>query len=150
MQSGELLNRLSSDTTVLQSAVTINVSMGLRFGAQVVIALIAVAVLSWSLTLVMLAVVPAIMIAGILYARFIKKIAKQYQKLLADATAAAQESLGAIRTVRSFAQESKESGRYSAAVQASYEQGAKRALGYGAFVGMIGLVGQSSIILVLW
>ena len=114
---------------MLQNAVTVNVSMGLRFGAQVLIALAAVLLLSWSLTLVMLSVLPAIVIAGVLYARFIKRIAKRYQALLAEASAVAQEALGAVRTVRSFAQEGRESGRYSAAVQASYVQGAKRGLG---------------------
>ena len=101
-KTGELMNRLSSDTAVLQSAVTINVSMGLRFAAQVIIALCAVLLYSWSLTLVMLSVVPIIVFSGVLYARFVKKIAKKYQALLADASSNAQETLGAVRTVRSL------------------------------------------------
>ena len=149
-QTGELLNRLSSDTAVLQSAVTLNVSMGLRFAAQVVIAIVAVFWLEWSLTLVMLSVVPAIAVAAVLYAKFIKKIAKAYQERLADASTIAQEKIGAMRTVRSFVMETKEASKYSSAVHASYVQGAKRALGYGVFVGAIGLVGQSAVILVLW
>ena len=149
-QTGELLNRLSSDTAVLQNAVTVNTSMGLRFAAQVIVALIAVFWLSWSLTLVMLSVVPAVLVAAILYGRFIKTIAKLYQERLADASSIAQEKLGAVRTVRSFAQEPHECVQYSSAVHASYVQGARRALGYGIFIGSIGLVGQSAVILVLW
>lgn len=53
-KTGELLNRLSSDTSALQNAVTVNVSMGLRFVAQLLISIGAVFVLQWSLTLVML------------------------------------------------------------------------------------------------
>jgi len=144
------MNRLSSDTAVLQNAVTVNVSMGLRFCAQVLIALAAVFLEQWSLALVMLSVVPAIAIAAILYARFIKRVASKYQECLAEAATVAQESLGAVRTVRSFAMEGKETKRYAAAVQASYEQGARRAFFYGVFVGSIGLVGQSAVVLVLF
>ena len=59
-RTGELTNRLASDTTVLQNAVTVNLSMALRFGLQ---ALGSIAILlwtSWKLTLVMLAVVPLV------------------------------------------------------------------------------------------
>ena len=147
---GELLNRLASDTAVLQDAVTVNVSMGLRFAAQVVIAIFAVFWLQWSLTLVMLSVVPLIMIAAVLYGGFIKKIAKRYQERLAEASTVAAEKISAVRTVRSFAMENAEVRKYSMAVHESYIEGAKRALGYGVFISMIGLVGQSAIILVLW
>ena len=82
--------------------------------------------LQWSLTLVMLSVVPGIAIAAVLYGKFIRKIAKRYQERLADASAVAAEKIGAVRTVRSFAMESQESAKYSAAVHASYEQGARR------------------------
>jgi ABC-type multidrug transport system fused ATPase/permease subunit len=148
--TGELLNRLSSDTSVLQNAVTVNVSMGMRFAAQVFIALLLVFLLQPKLTLVMLSVVPVIALSATCYARFIKRIAKEYQARLADASIVAQESLGAVRTVRSFAKEDKESGRYASAVNASYVQGSKRALAYGAFVGAIGLTGQCAVVLVLW
>lgn len=76
------------------------------------IAISAVLYLQWSLTLVMLSVVPAVAIAGVLYGRFVKRISKAYQQCLADASAVAQETLGAVRTVRSFAMERKESHRY--------------------------------------
>lgn len=149
-QTGELLNRLASDTTVLQNACTINISMGLRFAASVLISLVAVFWLSWSLTLVMLAVVPAIIIAAVIYGRFVKKIGKAYQARLADAAQIAQEKFAAVRTVRSFAMEDRELRQYADSVNKAYDKGAQRALGYGFFVGAIGLVGQSAIILVLW
>lgn len=149
-QTGELLNRLSSDTGVLQNAVTVNVSMALRFSAQVVIALAIIFFIQWSLTLVMLSVVPAIVLAAALYARLVKKISRRYQDRLADASTVAQESLGSVRTVRSFAMEAKEEARYARAVHESYVQGAKRAAAYGAFGGVLGLMGQCAVVLVLW
>lgn len=55
-----------------------------------------------------------------------------------------------MRTVRSFANEPREASQYSKAIHASYEQGAKRALAYGLFIGIISLVSQCAILLVLW
>ena len=57
-RTGDLISRLSSDTQVIQDAVTVNVSMALRFGLQIVGAIFALFSLSWKLTLVMLSVVP--------------------------------------------------------------------------------------------
>ena len=130
---------------MVQNAVTVNVSMALRFSAQIVIATAFVFLLQWSLTLVMLSVVPAIMITGVLYARFVKSIGKLYQDRLADASTVASEALGNVRTVRSFGMESKEASRYADAVQLSYVQGRRRAVAYGAFGGVLGMLGQCAV-----
>lgn len=118
--------------------------------AQVVIATVAVFVLQWRLALVMLSVVPIIVLAGGVYARFVKRVAKRYQDCLASASTVASETLGAVRTVRSFARERREAGRYGSAISESYVEGARRALAYGVFLALIGFVGQSAVILVLW
>ena len=55
-----------------------------------------------------------------------------------------------MRTVRSFAAEHKEGARYLQAIDRSYRMGAKKALAYGAFGGIIGTVGQYAVCLVLW
>ena len=51
-KTGELMNRLASDTTVIQSAVTVNVSMGLRFAAQAIVGIMLIFLYSWKLSLV--------------------------------------------------------------------------------------------------
>jgi len=149
-KTGELLNRLSSDTAVLQSAVTINVSMGLRFSAQALFCLVAVFWIQWRLALVILALVPLLLLVSSVYGVFVKRVSKLYQAALADASNVAQEKISAVRTVRSFGMESVEVAAYSAAVAASYTQGARRALGYGAFVGVMMLIVQVAILGVLW
>ena len=85
-KTGELINRLSSDTTVIQSAVTVNVSMGLRFSAQLVICIAALFIISWRLTLVMLTIVPLLVMSAAAYGRFIKRMSKGYQDALAQAS----------------------------------------------------------------
>uniref|UniRef100_A0A7S4F8U8 Bile salt export pump n=3 Tax=Chrysotila carterae TaxID=13221 RepID=A0A7S4F8U8_CHRCT len=144
------MNRLASDTTVIQSAVTINVSMGLRFGAQALIGMVLIFFESWKLSLVMLAVVPAIAFVAVAYGRFMKKVSKRYQAALAQASSVAQEALSSVRTVRSFAMEVREAKRYVSSVDESYGIGRQKALAYGLFGSIIGTVGQFAIILVLW
>ena len=148
--TGELMNRLASDTTVIQSAVTVNVSMGLRFGAQVVLGLVLIFAESWKLSLLMLAVVPAIVAVGVVYGRFMKRFSKQYQAALARAADVAQECFSGIRTVRSFANEPREADRYDGAVDESFGLGRKKALAYGAFGSLIGTTGQFAVVGVLW
>jgi len=100
-RTGELTNRLSSDTTVLQSAVSANISMGLRSLAQV---LGGIGFLLWTsplLTGLMLAVVPAIAVGAVLYGRRIRKLSREVQDALAAAAEVAEEAISGIRTVRS-------------------------------------------------
>ena len=72
------------------------------------------------------------------------------QAALADASETAQQAFSSVRTVRSFAAEAKEGERYLACISRSYQLGARKALAYGAFGGVIGTVGQYAVCLVLW
>lgn len=149
-RTGELTNRLASDTTVLQNAVTVNVSMALRFGATAIGGMLMLVYTSARLAAVALAVVPLVAVVGGLYGRLVRRWSKDVQDALADATTVAEETFGGVRTVRSFARESGEVERYGAAVDRSYRLAAKRALARGVFNGFIGFAGYGSIALVVW
>ena len=122
-QSGELVTRLASDSAVIQNAVTVNISMALRFVAQFVVGVLLLFVLSPSLTGIMLASVPAVVIGAVTYGRLVRKIGTAYQKSLAEAGEIASEVLGNVRTVRSFAKEKSELYRYSVSIDRSYHHG---------------------------
>ena len=111
-RSGELLSRLSSDTAVIQEALTSNVSQSLRFAAQLIVGLALIFVLSWELTLVMLSVVPIIAVGAVTYGRYVRKLSKTYQNALGKAGETAGEAFACIRTVRSFSREDHEVARY--------------------------------------
>ncbi|HBP16328.1 MAG TPA: ABC transporter permease, partial [Planctomycetes bacterium] len=149
-RTGELTNRLAADTTVLQNAITLNLSLGLRFAASLLGALVIMTISSWRLTLVMLAVVPLVAVGATIYARMLRRLSKQVQDALADATAVAEESLAGIRTVRSFAAEGREAARYEGAVEASFELARRRARLRGVFHGATTFLGYGSIAAVLW
>jgi len=149
-RTGELTNRLASDTTVLQKAVTVNISMALRYVVTCVGSLAVLFYLSWRLTLVMLTMVPVIAVGAALYGQAIRKISRQVQDALAASTAVAEEALSSIRTVRAFAREDHESRRYEEAVDTSFKLARLRAR-YGAtFQGVIGFAAYGAIAGVLW
>lgn len=149
-QSGELQSRLSNDTTVIQNAVTINVSMGLRWLGQSVIGILILFALSWKLTLIMLSVVPFIAVGARQYGMFVRGISKEYQDSLGKAGESAEQSMSCIRTVRSFSKEDKQIDEYERLIQVSYGHGKKRAIAYGIFLGVISLAMYLAIALVLW
>lgn len=149
-RTGELTNRLASDATVLQNTVTVNVSMALRFGVTGVGAFCILLWTNTQLTLVMLATVPLVVIGAALYGRVLRKLSRQYQDALAQATAVAEESIGGIRTVRSFAREEAETARYGAAVETSFGLARARARVAALFQGVAGFFSYAAVAAVLW
>eukprot|EP00948_MAST-09A_sp_MAST-9A-sp1_P000883 g883.t1 len=149
-KSGDIANRLASDTTVIADCVTVNVSMGLRWAAQASIALLFLFVLSWKLTLIMLSIIPAVSIAAVLYGKWLKGVSKAYQDALAQAGEIAVEVVSSLRTVRSFSAEQAEVKRYKSSIHRSFTLGAKRAFAYGSFAAGIGALAYMAIVFVLW
>lgn len=126
-RTGELTNRLASDTTVLQNTVSVNISMLLRFVVLAIGAVVFLFITSWRLALATLLVVPVIVIAVALVGRRLRGLARQVQDALAEATSIAEETVAGVRTVRAFAQEPAEVARYGAAVDHSFELAKRRA-----------------------
>jgi ABC-type multidrug transport system fused ATPase/permease subunit len=149
-RSGELINRLSSDCTLLQDAVTTNISMALRSVVQCVGSSVLLAAISWRLTAIMLSCLPVIIVIMRFYGNWAKSISKAVQDALADSTSLAEETLSNIRTVRSFSREAAASSSYAAAVQASFLLAKKRSIVYGGFAGIIMTTAYASLLAVLW
>ena len=149
-RTGELTNRLASDTTVLQNTVTVNVSMLLRFIIMGVGAVGFLFYTSWQLTLLTLTIVPVVAISGGFFGRKMRAISRDFQDALAESTVVAEETIAGVRTVRAFAREKQEVSRYRDAVNEAFEIAKKRA-GYIAMLrGFIGFGGYGAIAIVLW
>lgn len=106
--------------------------------------------LSWKLTLVLLSVVPPVAIGAVMYGQKLKVFRKNYQDRLAEASTVAEESIGSIRTVRSFSNERKSCDQYDVSIEQSYQIGRVLALVQGGFSGATTLLASGAIILVLW
>jgi ABC-type multidrug transport system fused ATPase/permease subunit len=149
-KTGELMNRLSSDCTALQTTLTRSLGEGMNNLVQIGVGLTLMMIASPILTLMALGAVPLIAIFAAIYGVFVAKISERYQSALADASEVAQETLSSIRTVRSFAKERHEQARYASSIGASYDLGRKRAAAFGAFIGLTSGVVQFALVVVLW
>ncbi|GJM21425.1 MAG: ABC transporter ATP-binding protein [Planctomycetota bacterium] len=149
-RTGELVSRLASDTTVLQSTVTVNASMALRNVLLLVGGLALMFRTSPQLTLVMLGVVPPIAIGAVLVGKRIQRLSRLSQDALASSGAVAEETLSGLRTVRSFTREAAEGERYGSAVWTSFDLARQRMKGVATFVGVSYFASFAALGAILW
>ncbi|MFT5681891.1 MAG: ABC transporter fused permease/ATP-binding protein [Myxococcota bacterium] len=149
-RTGELTNRLASDTTVLQNTVTVNVSMLLRFTIMTIGAIGFLFYTSWKLTFLTLTIVPVVAISAGVFGRKMRNISRNFQDALAESTVVAEETIAGVRTVRAFAREEQEIARYTEAVEESFAIAKRRAGIIAMLRGFIGFGGYGAIAVVLW
>ena len=149
-RTGELTSRLSSDTTVLQQAVSANISMVLRNFVAVVGGLTALFWTSPTLTALMLLVVPPVALSAVSYGRRVRKLSREVQDALAQSNSVAEESLAGMRTVRSFAAEAREVRRYRTAVSDALKLARKRAYVSAGFIGIASFAAYAAGAAVFW
>ena len=120
---GDLLSRLNADSEMLQKGLSVNVSVTIRYGIQVLGGLILMILLSFKLTLIILALVPLLAVFSIKFSRYLKDASKKTQEYLAQTTVSAEEALAAIRVVKLFGTENLEARKFSELNNQAYEFG---------------------------
>ncbi|MCA9771233.1 MAG: ATP-binding cassette domain-containing protein, partial [Myxococcales bacterium] len=149
-RTGEVLSRLTTDTTVVQSAVGSSVSVALRSAVQFTGAFFMLAITSFRLTGLIVVLVPAIVLPIFLLGRVERRLARASQDRIADASAQAGETLAAAATVQAFVQEEGERARFGAAVERAFQTALRRfaidAVQMSLAIGM----GFGAITYVLW
>ncbi|OLY84904.1 ATP-dependent permease MDL1, mitochondrial [Smittium mucronatum] len=148
-RSGDLVSRLTVDTTIVSKSITNNVSDGLRSALSVVAGLSMMIYMSPKLSIIMLLVIPPIAGYAVFYGKFVKKITQRTQQALGDITKEAEERINNIRTVQAFGREDEETLSFGKASNYVYDLGKKEALISGIFFGSNGLIGNLSMLLFL-
>ena len=125
-QGGEVLSRLTTDTTLVQTVVGSSLSLGLRNlvmggGALVALVVTNVTVMAEVFGILVLVVLPAL-----LFGRRVRRLSRASQDRVADSSAIASEVLGAIPVVQSYVQERREADRFASATQAAFETARSR------------------------
>jgi ATP-binding cassette, subfamily B, bacterial MsbA len=149
-KTGEITSRLTSDIATIQTAVS-NVLVQLvtqaisLFGGVVVLL-----VINARLTLVMLAVLPAVIIASSIFGRRLRRISTAFQDELAAANARAEEAIAGVRVVQSFTAERFEANRYARAIDDTFQSALRRARVRAAFVPTVFSGFFLGVALVLW
>ncbi|XP_069840804.1 ATP-binding cassette sub-family B member 10, mitochondrial [Dendropsophus ebraccatus] len=149
-RTGELINRLSSDTVLIGRSVTENLSDGLRALAQASVGVGMMFFVSPQLAMFVLSIVPPLAVVAVIYGRYLRKVSKLTQDSLAEASQLSEERIGNIRTVRAFGKEMLEMKKYDSKVDYVLELAYKEAFARAGFFGLTGLSGNLIVLAVLY
>ncbi|XP_011819913.1 PREDICTED: ATP-binding cassette sub-family B member 9 isoform X2 [Mandrillus leucophaeus] len=141
-RTGDLISRLTSDTTMVSDLVSQNINVFLRNTVKVTGVVVFMFSLSWQLSLVTFMGFPIIMMVSNVYGKYYKRLSKEVQNALARASNTAEETISAMKTVRSFANEEEEAEVYLRKLQQVYKLNRKEAAAYMYYVWGSGSVGS--------
>ncbi|MEZ9590703.1 ABC transporter ATP-binding protein [Vibrio breoganii] len=155
--SGDIMSRLTTDTTLLQSIIGSSFSMAMRSALMCIGAIIMLFATNVKLTLIVLASVPFILVPILVYGRRVRALSRKSQDSMSDVGSYAGEAIEHIKTVQSYSRESEEKASFSTEVERAYEIGRERVkqrailisgvivIVFGAISGML-WVGGSDVI----
>ena len=149
-RTGEVLSRLTTDTTLIQTVVGTSMSMALRSIVMLAGGLVMMAVTSPRLTGVTLALLLFVILPIILFGRQVRKLSRASQDRVADSSALAGEKLNAVPTVQAFTQEEYETGRFAQSVESAFDTARRRIRARASLTAIIIVMVFGAIVLVLW
>jgi len=146
---GDLVSRITSDALLIQDAVSVKLSVFIRYGFQVAVGVILMALLSWHLTIAILFSLPVLIIFSIFLGKKLKFFSKRQQSAIGLATNIADESLGGVKVVKAFGSEESEKGRFSAAIESVLFFGLKRNEISAFFSSFVSFLMNACIVLIM-
>jgi len=149
-RTGEVLSRLTTDTTLVQSISGVSLSIALRTTLTLVGALIMLMLTSFRLGGYILLLIPLVIVPLIAVGRRIRRLSRTAQDRVADTSGLAGETLNAIQTVQAFSLEEQVSRRYSDAVTESFEAAVRRTKARAGITAMGVILVFGAITFVLW
>jgi ATP-binding cassette, subfamily B, bacterial len=149
-QTGEVLSRLTTDTTLIQNVVGTSISLALRNTLLFVGGLAMLFVTSAKLTSIILGLLVLVVVPIVLFGRRVRALSRDSQDRIADASALAGEILNAMPTVQAFTHESIESARFRTSVEGAFLTAIRR-IRARAFLTLLAIVLVfGAIVFVLW
>jgi ATP-binding cassette subfamily B protein len=146
----EIASRITSDTAIIEQVVATSASLALRNSVMGVGGIIYMFWVSPRLTLMMLLVIPLTMVPLLVLGRKVRDVSRASQDRVADLGTMVSEVLGAIRIVQAFTQEGRESSRFAAAVERSFDTAKRRMRLRAVMTALIITLVFGAITLVLW
>ena len=150
LKSGEVLSRLTTDTTLIQTLVGTSVSMGLRnallfAGGLVMLLVTSPGLASLILVLLLLGVAPIL-----LFGRRVRRLSRTSQDKVADTSALAGETLNAIQIVQAYAREPFEADRFATATESAFQAAVRRVRARALLTALVIVLVFGAIVYVLW
>ncbi len=149
-RTGEVLSRLTADTTLVQTVIGSSASFALRNLVMAVGSLIMMTVTSPKLTGLCLVGVPMVLVPIVLYGRRVRKLSRESQDRIADTSAYASEALNAIQTVQAFTHEGADRTNFNAQVEASFDAALRRTKIRAVMTALVIFMVGAGIAIVLW
>src|SRR6478609_1340226 len=149
-RSGELVSRLTADTTQIKSAVGASVSIALRNLMLFIGAATMMVITSPKLSGFVLLAIPIIVIPLVAFGRWVRRLSRNAQDTLADASAYASELVGAIRTVQAYTSERLAAMRFGREVEQAYDAARSSTRARAVLTLIIIFIVFSSVVMILW
>ena len=148
--TGEVLSRLTTDTTLLQQIVATSVSMALRNLLMMAGGIAMMAITSPRLTGLSLLIVPAVVLPLMVFGRRVRRLSRASQDRIGDVGAHIDETLNALPTIQSFSREQDTTRRFEDEVEGAFRTAARRVLARASLTACIILLVFTAIGLLLW
>jgi ATP-binding cassette subfamily B protein len=149
-KTGEVLSRLTTDTTLIQSLSGIGLSILLRSTVSFLGSLVLLLATSLKLALIILALIPTVLAPMLIFGRRVRRLSRDSQDRVADTSGLAGETLNAIQTVQAFTLEELHGRRYDAMVEESFSTAIKRTRVRAWLIAAAIMTMFSAVTLVLW
>jgi ATP-binding cassette subfamily B protein len=149
-RTGEVLSRLTSDTSVIQSVISASLSQALRNVLLLIGGLALLIVTNPKLTGLVLIVVPMVIVPIVVVGRRVRRLSRAAQDRIGALSGHGEETLNAVRTVQAFAQEQRERQRFHALAEAAFGAAARHARARATLAGCVITLVFGAIVVILW
>jgi ATP-binding cassette, subfamily B, bacterial len=149
-QTGEVLSRITTDTTLIQAVVGTSISMALRNLLLFVGGMVMLFVTSPKLSSIIIGLLVLVVVPIVVFGRRVRKLSRASQDRIADASAMAGEILNAMPTVQAFTHEKIEAARFGAAVEGAFQTAMRRIRARSLLTVIAILLIFGTIVFVLW
>ncbi len=149
-RTGDVLSRLTNDTTQLETVIGSSVSMALRNALLLLGGLVMLAITSVKLTLLVLSAIPFVLVPIIAFGRRVRTLARASQDSVAHVGAYTDEVIHEIRTVQAYGHETESAGEFNSRVESTFATGIKRIRQRALLVAAVITLVFSAVALILW
>jgi ATP-binding cassette subfamily B protein len=150
VRTGEVISRLTNDTTLLQAVIGYGFSLAVRNSLLLAGALAMLAWTNLKLTLIVVALAPLVVLPVILLGRRVRRLSRAGQDRIADVSVFVDEALHEIRTVQAYTHEAQAKQAFGERVEATFETGVRRIALKALLIGLVMLAVFGGVGFILW
>lgn len=149
-RTGEIMSRVTTDVTVVQTGLTTNILTLVQQLVTLVGSFVIIVVIDWRLTLLIMTLVPLIVLLATAFGRRFRWLSRNVQEELGAVNTILEETLSAMRVVKAFAREPYEAQRFNAGVEEAFRIAMKRTRIRAIFGPFVSLISFIAIAIVIW